>query len=181
MVNYSTKQALILIAYGVLIGLIAGGLIWITASPPVGIPIMLAASSTASPITVYVSGEVVNPGVYKLPQGSRVQDAINSAGGFLLGADTESINLAALITDSSQINIPSTLVHENYATGKVNINSAEVDELDKLPGIGPTTARNIIEYRRENGPFTYLEDIQKVPGIGPATYENIKNLISLGD
>jgi len=179
--NSTIKQTLLLITYGVFIGLTVGGLIWITARPPQGVPILLAASSTASPLTVYISGEVVNPGVYKLPQGSRILDAINSAGGFLSDADKSGINLAEIIIDSSQIDIPSILGREDSSTGKVNINTATIDELEGLPGIGPTAARMIIEYRQSHGFFTSIDDIQKVEGIGPVTYEKIRNLISIGN
>lgn len=179
MINSSTRQALLLITFGVLIGLIAGGLIWITASPPRGNPIVLAPSSTSKLITVYISGEVVSPGVYELPSGSRIKDAINSAGGLLSTADADGINLAALLIDSSQVDIPS--IGDSFLSGKVNINTASIEELDSLPGVGPTAARNIIDYRLENGLFIYLEDIQKVTGIGPVIYEKIKYMISLGN
>lgn len=175
----SNRQALLLISYGVLIGLIASALILITSSPPRGNPIMLAPSSTERPITVYISGEVVDPGVYELPPGSRIEDAVALAGGFLPSADTGGINLAALLIDSSQIKIPSKV--EAIRLGKVNINTASADELDQLPGIGPTAAQKIIEYREANGLFLYLEDIQKVTGIGRITYEKIKDLITIGD
>jgi competence protein ComEA len=179
MINSSTRQALVFITFGVLIGLIASGLILITASPPRGNPITLAPSSTSKLITIYISGEVVNPGVYELPLGSRVQDAVTSAGGLLSTADSSGINLAALLIDSSQIDIPS--IVDSYLTGKININTASIEELDTLPGIGLTAARNIVEFRIENGLFIYLEDIQKVAGIGPVIYEKIKNLISISN
>lgn len=175
----STTHAIILITYGVLIGLIASGLIWITASPPRGNQITLAPSATIKNITIYITGEVLNPGVYELPPGSRVHDAVTRAGGLSSNADSDGINLAALLIDSSQIDIPSRL--ESNGNGKVNINTASVEELDLLPGIGPTAAKNIVEYRVENGLFVFLEDIQKVTGIGPLTYERIKDLITLGN
>ena len=180
MINTSTKQAFLFISYGVFIGLLAGGLIWINASQPRGNPVVLATMSADQTISIYISGDIVNPGVYRLSQGSRIQDAVNSAGGFLPSADVDSVNLAALLIDSSQINIPSLSSMENTISGKVNINSATEEELEILPGIGPTAAKNIIEYRVENGEFMGIEDIQKVAGIGPATYEKIKFLITVG-
>lgn len=179
MINGSTRQFILLITYGVLIGLIAGGLIWITASPPRGNPVNLVPTSTMKRITIYISGAVVNPGVYELPPGSRIQDAVTIAGGFLPTADSGGINLAAILIDSSQIDIPSR-INSNF-NGKVNINTATVEELDQLPGIGPTAAKNIVEYRLENGLFIFLEDIQKVTGIGSLTYEKIKDLITIGN
>lgn len=180
MINTSTKQALLFISFGVILGLLAGGVIWITASQPRGNPITLATMSTDQTISIYISGDVVNPGVYRLPQGSRIQDAVNSAGGFLSSADVNFVNLATLLIDSSQINIPSLSSVENTFVGKININTATEEELEILPGIGPTAAKNIIKYRMENGVFMGIEDIQKVAGIGPVTYEKIKFLITIG-
>jgi competence protein ComEA len=142
---------------------------------------LLAPAPTTSPFTVYITGQVVRPGVYELPPGSRFEDAIEIAGGFLPDADINGINLAALLIDSSHIIIPSSKIQEEEFSGKVNINTATVVELDALPGIGPVYARNIVDYRQKNGLFTYIEDIQKVDGIGPALFEKIKDLITISD
>ena len=179
--NSSLKRTLLLILYGVFIGLSAGGLIWITASQPRGLPIVLLPTSTTSPITVYITGQVVHPGVYELAPGSRFKDAVNIAGGFLPEADVSGINMAALLIDSSHINVPTSTLSEGKHSGKVNINTATIAELDTLPGIGPVYAKNIVDYRQKNGLFTYIEDIQKVNGIGPALFDRIKDLISISD
>ena len=166
--------------YGVLIGLAASGIIWIAASQPRGQGVVLLPTPTSASLVVYVSGAVVNPGVYHLPVGSRVGDAVNAAGGVAPNAEVEFINLAALLMDGQQIDIPGLGGTEHINLGRININTATADELDSLPGIGPTTAQSIVDYRVENGPFQSIEEIMRVPGIGPATYDLIKNLITVG-
>jgi competence protein ComEA len=152
-------------------------------------------SPTPIVLVVQVSGAVARPGLVRLPEGSRVDDAIKAAGGFRSDADEVRVNLAKRVADGELIVVPrlgetppapvaTTPGARATATATsaptiVNINTATVDELDKLPGIGPTTARNIIEYRQANGPFQKPEDIMKVRGIGQSLYDGIKNLISV--
>jgi competence protein ComEA len=164
---------------GVLVGLLAAGVIWLAASRPRGDPIALLPTSTPGMLTVYVSGAVATPGVYSLPEGSRVDAAIQAAGGFIPGAESESVNLAALLEDGEQIDVPGIVNTSHVNAGRVNINTATVSELDALPGIGPTTAQMIVDYRLQNGPFEFIQDIQNVPGIGPATYDRIKDYITV--
>ena len=165
---------------GVLIGLLAAGLLWLTISPPRGEPVTLLPTPTTGSVTVHVAGAVAQPGVYSLPVGSRVDSAIQAAGGFLTSADKDEINLAALLIDGMQISV-TTLGGESHAVeGRLNINTATFEELDSLPGIGATAAQNIINYRLMHGPFASIESILDVPGIGPSTYERIKNLITVG-
>ncbi len=168
------------IALGVVIGLLAAGVIWLAASQPRGQAVTLLPSPTARSVTVYVSGAVATPGVYTLPKGSRVNDVIQSAGGFLPDAEQEGINLAAMLQDGQQLDIPVRSAESHVSGGRININTATVEELDTLPGIGPTTAQNILNYRLDHGPFQFIQDIQNVPGIGPATYDKIKDLIMVG-
>jgi competence protein ComEA len=168
------------IAYGILIGLLAAGVIWLTASRPRGEAVTLLPTATPGMLTVYVSGAVATPGVYPLPAGSRVDAAVQAAGGFLPGAEQESINLANLLEDGQQIDVPGIVDTSHVNAGRVNINTATVAELDALPGIGPTTAQSIVDYRLQNGPFQAIQDIQNVPGIGPATYDRIKDFINIG-
>lgn len=167
------------ITYGVLIGLLAGGIIWLTSTRPQGKTITLLPSTTPGLITVYVSGAVTAPGVYTLPHDSRVEAAINASGGFLPGAEREKINQAAILEDGQQIDVPGLVDTSHISAGRINLNSASAEELDALPGIGPTTAQSIIDYRDENGPFEFIQDLLKVPGIGPATFDKIKDLISI--
>jgi competence protein ComEA len=123
---------------------------------------------------------VATPGVYSLPEGSRVEAAVQAAGGFLPGAEQNNINLAMLLTDGQQINVPGIVDTSHVNVGRVNINSATVSELDTLPGIGPTTAQSIVDYRTQHGLFQVIQDIQNVPGVGPATFELIKDYITVG-
>lgn len=193
----------------VLLGVIAGfalaGLLFFVARAPAGEPIVLQPAPTKSPIAVHVIGAVPRPGLYEFAEGARVQDAIDAAGGLLASANVESINLAALLEDGQQLNIPyksgarpvETFTEEDELelpndneetilekdeivdTDLVNINTASLEELDSLPGIGPTVAERIIEYRDENGPFNAIEDIMNVPGVGPSTFEEIEDLITV--
>jgi len=166
---------------------------------PAGKPIELEPAPTQAPIAVHVTGAVPRPGLYKLPEGSRVQDAIDAAGGLLSSADADSMNLAALLEDGQKLDVPyaggvppdngstsqlpnadPTATAESAANVElVNINTASLEELNALPGIGPTTAQNIIDYRDENGPFQSIEDLMNVPGMGPTTYEGIQDLITV--
>jgi competence protein ComEA len=168
------------IVYGVLVGLLAAGVIWLTASRPRGEPVTLLPTPAPGKITVYVSGAVATPGVYTLLAGSRIDNAIQAAGGFVPGAESERINLAAPLEDGQQIDVPGIISTNHINAGRVNINTASISELDALPGIGRTTAQAIVDYRNQNGSFQFIQDIQKVPGIGPASYAGIKDYITIG-
>ena len=176
---------------GILFGLFVAALIWVVARNPSGDAVTLRPVPTDKPIVVHITGAVPRPGVYALPQGARVQDAISAAGGFLAEAEKGGINLARALEDGEQLDIPfvegyspvipTLVIVEPPATEIININTATTLQLDTLPGIGPTTAQKIVEYREQNGPFLSIEDIVNVPGIGPATYEDIKDLIWVGE
>lgn len=168
------------ITYGVLIGLLVAGIVWLAASPPRGEAVTLLPTSTPGMLTVYVSGAVATPGVYTLPVGSRVDAAVQAAGGLLPQAELSNINLAMIVEDGQQIDIPGIVDTSHVNAGRVDINTATVDELDTLPGIGPTTAQSIVDYRLQNGPFQVIQDIQNVPGIGPATFAQIQDYINVG-
>jgi competence protein ComEA len=172
-------KAFINIVCGVLIGLLAAGIIWLAASQPRGDPVALLPTSTPGMFTVYVSGAVATPGVFTLPDGSRVEVAIQAAGGFAPGAEQEQINLAAMLEDGQQIDVPGVIDTSHVNAGRVNVNTATVSDLDALPGIGPTTAQTIVDYRLQHGPFQIIQDLQNVPGIGPATYDRIKDYITV--
>lgn len=168
------------ITYGVLVGLLAAGIIWLTATRPRGESVTLLPTATPGILIVYVSGAVAAPGVYTLPEGSRVEAAIQAAGGFAPGAEAENINLAVVLIDGQQINVPGIVETSHVNIGRVNINTASAAELDALPGIGPTTAQAIVDYRLQNGPFQVIQDIQNVPGVGPATFALIQDFINVG-
>ena len=181
---------------GVLFGLCGAGLILLVSRPKPGRAVLLRPPPTPIPLVVNIDGEVENPGVYTLPVISRVQDAVEAAGGLTDEASPGSVNLAAPLEDGSHIYIPALITSGENGDGKgslarglspegevillVNINQASLDELLSLPGIGPVTAEKIISYREEHL-FTRVEDIQKVPGIGPATYEQIKLYLTIGE
>jgi competence protein ComEA len=173
-------KSFINITYGVLIGLLAAGIIWLAATRPRGDAVTLLPTATPGVLTVYVNGAVATPGLYTLPEGSRVDDALKAAGGSLPSAEMANINLADQLKDGQQINIPGIVETSHVNVGRVNINTATVEELNSLPGIGQTTAQAIVDYRLEHGPFQAIEDIQNVPGIGPATFEQIKDYIIVG-
>ncbi len=151
-------------------------------------------------IAVHIIGEVKKEGIIYLEKGSRVADAIEKAGGETKEADLSKINLAYILQDGEKIYVPNkndniteyitiengnNLITEGNNTSnnlkgendKVNINTATLNELDSLPGIGPSTAQKIIDYREENGNFKTIEDLQNVKGIGDAKFEEIKDKI----
>lgn len=172
--------------------IVAGGVILFTLrwQNPQAIAIEPAApTATPGPIRVYVSGAVDAPDVYTLAPGSIVQDALEAAGGPTADAELSALNLASILGDGDQVYIP--IVGEtppapapqasntSEANGVINLNEADLEALDSLPGIGPAIAERIIQYREQNGPFATIEDIQNVSGIGPATFEEIKELIAV--
>lgn len=139
-------------------------------------------------IKVYVAGEVNNPGVFELDENSRVENAINSAGGLTNLANIKNINLALIVEDGEKIYIPNindndtmeyTSTEESSKTSKININKATINELQNLPGVGSSLAEKIFNYRKENGNFKKIEDLKKVNGIGEKKFEALKEYISL--
>jgi competence protein ComEA len=149
------------------------------------------ATPTTAAIIVDVRGAVAQPGVYTLPLGSRVQDALALAGNPLDNAETRGLNLARRLNDGEQIYVPTfseatrtplaVTIPSSGKTppGKVNINTATVAELDVLPGIGPSIAQRIVDYRTQNGAFKKADDLKKVRGIGDALFDQIKDLITV--
>ncbi|MGD9475186.1 MAG: helix-hairpin-helix domain-containing protein [Eubacteriaceae bacterium] len=138
---------------------------------------------SAAQIMVHVTGAVNAPGLISLPSGARLMDAVSAAGGFSETADQSALNLARKIKDEEQINIPvlgEAGSQSGVSTdGRVNINTADLEELKSLPGIGDVIAQNIIDYREENGSFTQLEDLKNVTRIGDKIFESISESITL--
>lgn len=145
-------------------------------------------------IAIHMTGCVKNPGIIELEDGARIDDAIQLAGGLTEEADLTNVNLAYKVEDGQKIYIPSIhdieekeiiqenqeeILSEENKTGKVNINTAKQTELETLPGIGPTIALRIIEYRKENGEFTDIEELKEVEGIGEAKWEQIKDFVEI--
>jgi competence protein ComEA len=183
---------------------VAGAAFWYVRSLPSRVEITSTgarATTQASPepeptptpvlLLVHVAGWVHHPGVFELHEGQRVIDAIEAAGGAKAGADLTTINLAALLTDAQQIVVakrgatgpgpPSsgTSVGSGEASELVNINTATLDQLETLPGIGEVLAQRIVDYREEHGPFGSAEDLLDVSGIGDATLADLKPHITV--
>ena len=149
-----------------------------------------AGRESAGTVFVDVSGCVKHPGVYEVTSTSRVFEVIEKAGGVTKDADTSSINQAEPVTDGQKINVPdkksgspaqgsSASAEQQSSDGKVSINTADSEELQKIPGVGPVTAENIISYRESNGSFKSIDDIKNVSGIGEKTFEKMKSTIVL--
>ena len=136
-------------------------------------------------IKVYIAGEVNTPGVFELDEDSRVEDAIASAGGLTNLANIKNINLALIIEDGEKIYIPNIndndiidySAQESPKSSKVNINKADVSELQNLPGVGVSLAEKIFNYRKENGNIKKIEDLKNVNGIGEKKFEALKEYI----
>ena len=138
---------------------------------------------TEESLLVYVSGAVRNPGVYRLPLGSRVYEALDAAGGLTQEAEEGLINLAEPLTDGEMIYFPKkgedSSGQVQLSDGKVDLNRAAKEELMTLPGIGETKAEAILQYRKEHGPFQTIEELMQVSGIGEALFEKIKNRVKI--
>jgi competence protein ComEA len=161
----------------------------VTAAAPVQTAVSAtpSAAKSAAKIVVHVLGAVRHPGLVKLPENSRVQDAIDAAGGLTRQADPGELNLAQLLSDGQQVMIGTTRdpvgeVREQHgsgtrggaaATGALELNRASQSQLEELPGIGPVTAQAILAWREQHGRFSRVEELQEVDGIGPKTYAQI--------
>jgi len=152
--------------------------------------------TTVSNIVVHITGCVQSPGIVTVPTGSRIIDVISSAGGATPDADFSKINLAYIVSDAQKIYIPSinddlqesdyisglageNVIEQENSSNIININTASQSELETLPGVGPSTAIKIINYRKENGNFKKIDDIMNVPGIGENKFNNLKEYISV--
>jgi competence protein ComEA len=203
----SIRERLAALSRGELVGLVAllavtlgGAGLWYLRSLPRPVEVATApsggtasapASASPSPevvVLVDVAGWVRRPGVYEFTEGARVIDAIDAAGGARSGAVLEALNLAAPLTDGTQILVPregqegvapAPVTGGAVAGGLVNVNSAIATELEELPGIGEVIAQRIIDYRTENGPFATVDELLDVSGIGDAILESIRELVTV--
>jgi competence protein ComEA len=140
-------------------------------------------------LVVHVAGAVLEPGLYRLPEGSRIDDAIAEAGGARPKAALDLVNLAAPVADGQQVVVPRAGASgapggaagpgATALGGTVHLNSATLEQLDELPGVGPVTAQQILDYRTANGAFRSVEELDAVPGIGPARLEQLLPLVDL--
>jgi len=185
-INPEQKRGLTIL-FALTIGL--GGFYFLNSRPqaePVVIQEIAPAitESATARLIINVAGKVKNPGVYQLPQGSRVVDAIEAAGKQLKGVDISDINLARILVDGEQILVGGSRVASGKAAPKkitadnpLDINRASIAQLDTLPGIGPVTAQRIIDYRTKVGRIKTVDELKKISGLGGAKFEEIKNLL----
>jgi competence protein ComEA len=136
-------------------------------------------SGQASDVVVDVTGAVARPGVYRMPAGSRVDDAVQRAGGATGGAELEAVNLAARLADGQQVVVPGPGAKSAVSTtageeGPISLGTATAAQLDTIDGIGPVTAQDIIEFREQHGGLSSVEQLDQVSGIGPATMEALR-------
>lgn len=198
--------ALVMLVLGVILGIVLMSAARQAHPAPIQIELppstpTAAPTGTPPPLRVYVSGAVSRPDVYTLAPGSIVRDLVEMAGGCTGEAAVEAVNLAHPLADGMHVHVPARteVVIEppiiggplpatgglsassggTAGTALVNVNTATLAELDTLPGIGPSTAQKIIDYREHNGPFATIEEIVEVSGIGPAKFEQIKELITV--
>lgn len=149
-----------------------------------------ASARSSDGFYVHIAGAVNRPGLYRLPPGSRVDDAIRAAGGPTEEADLNSLNLATKVKDGDKVLVPKRGQGQAMGEGgggsggagqsqQINLNTATADQLDALPGIGPALAQRIVAYREQHGGFRTVDELQKVPGIGPSKFAQVKDLVTV--
>jgi competence protein ComEA len=183
-----------LLTAAVLVGsVVIGMLFWMRGEPPKIAPPATASSPVAAESTgtilVHVAGAVRAPGLYELPEGARVADAIEAAGGGRRAADLDLLNLAETLVVGTKVEVlrrgASPAPTSTGATGSapaagvVNVNNADAIMLETIPGIGPVTAAAIIAHRDASGPFESVEELLDVQGIGPATLESLRAYVTV--
>jgi competence protein ComEA len=193
-VGYLSRSQLLV--YGaVAIAVLLVGIRWLRSSDPApraggpvsgGGSLKVSGKAGGRDVIVHVTGAVRRPGVYRLPQGSRVGDAVERAGGASDGDSVEGVNLAARLSDGQQIVVPKKGAAVGGAggagaagaadpEGPISLGSATLEQLDTIEGIGPKTAQDIIDYREEHGGFSSVDEIDQVSGIGPKTMEALRD------
>ncbi len=160
-----------------IIAVVAGGAVLLGVRRPHP-PVRIIDPPAVTEIVVQVDGAVLRPGLYRLPAGSRVADALRSAGGLTPAADAEAVNGARLLRDGERVQVPVRgQVSTGSPAGAVNVNAATAEQLEALPGIGPVLARRIMEYRARHGPFRRAEDLLQVQGIGPSLLRRLRDAV----
>ena len=187
------RRHVIVAAIVLFVVLALGGRLLLRRGESVPLPVHAAApaptahaSARESRLFVHVVGAVRHPGLYRLAPGSRVADAVVRAGGATRKAQLELVNLAAPIADGEQIVVPrrgaagvAVLGGAGTApTGPVHLNTATLEQLDALPGVGPVTAQKILDYRQKHGAFGSVDELDAIPGIGPARLDGLRDLVA---
>jgi competence protein ComEA len=189
------RRGAVLLAAVVLLGAtIAGFAVWRerpVVQPTPALPTVLPTVTAGSPgggageLVVSVAGQVIRPGLVRLPPGARVADAVQAAGGPVPGADLTGVNLARKLTDGEHVLVAAGAggqPAEEAAGGsgsKVNLNTATLAELDALPGVGPVTARRILDWRAANGRFASVDQLREVDGIGESRFAQLRDLVTV--
>lgn len=184
------RGALALVAVGLLAALLAGFVLLRgrASEQPLSVPAVAGATASGAPggpqLVVDVEGRVRHPGLVRVPDGSRVDDAVRAAGGLLPGVSTGSLNLAQKLTDGQQVLVgldpaPATGSGSSGAAsgGLLDLNLATADQLDALPGIGPVLAQRIVDWRTEHGRFASVDQLREVSGIGESKYSTLKSKV----
>lgn len=186
----------LLVAVGALFGVTLVGLFVIFSGQKNSNSITILPTETPTPLVVYINGDVKEPGVYRLLPGSRIVDLVKVAGGFLDGANYEKFNLAAILVDGQQINIgsengaaptPMLVIGDSGLKSSLlspdfqptNLNTASADDLISLPGIGPTLAQRIIDFREQYGDFSSVDDLTLVQGISSTLIEEVRAYLTV--
>lgn len=184
----SRRHALLAVAGALVLLIVAGRQLAGAGAPPPARPVVVAAESGpgARPgLLVHVVGAVRRPGLYRLRADARIDDAVRRAGGATRNADLALVNLAAPLADGAQVVVPRRQPagpqgsgSVGPAEGPVHLNTATLEQLDALPGVGPATAQRILDYRQENGAFSTVDELDAVSGIGPARLEQLRDLVA---
>jgi competence protein ComEA len=191
--SFSRRQALVVAGALAVVLVLAGKFLTGGAgSPGVAATFPVAAAAPAPPprLVVDVAGAVRRPGLYRLPQGSRIADAGARAGGATAAAGLDGVNLAAPLADGEQVVVPQKATGSadtassaatgspgSATTGPVSLSTATAEQLDALPGVGPVTAQRILDYRAAHGAFHSVDELDAVPGIGPARLDQLRGLV----
>ncbi|HEX9599798.1 MAG TPA: helix-hairpin-helix domain-containing protein [Gaiellaceae bacterium] len=188
-IPFDRRRVLAVGVVALLVLVVAGKVFLRPARPVVPPPVRVSAAASHAPapmLFVNVVGAVRRPGLYRLKDGARVADAVSRAGGPTPKAQIELVNLAARIADGEQIVVPrrglaspsATASGGAVAAGPVHLNSATLEQLDALPGVGPVTAQKILDYRQQHGAFGSVDELDAIAGIGPARLEQLRGLVA---
>jgi competence protein ComEA len=187
----SRRQALVAAGALAIVLLVVGKLLTGGTGPVRPVPVFRAAASAPAPrpqLVIDVAGAVRRPGLYRLPQGARIADAVARAGGATGKASLDSVNLAAPLADGEQVVVPLRVAGAVPAGAgggaggasssvPVSLSTATAEQLDALPGIGPVTAQKIVDYRTQHGAFHSVDELDAISGIGPAKLDQLRGLV----